>query len=102
DLDGTLAHIVDRSPYDGKSCASDEVNKSIKILSDMVSFYNKKYMLNHKWDTIILSGRNGESEPETRRWLEDNGVQYDELHMRKPGDDRKDSVVKEEMFNEFI
>lgn len=102
DIDGTLAHITDRSPYDGKSCGSDEVNVSIKLLNHMVGFYNKNYMSQHLWETIIFSGRNGESEPETRKWLKDKNIDFQALHMRKPEDDRKDSVVKEEMFNEFI
>lgn len=102
DIDGTLAHITDRSPYDGKSCWSDEVNESIKLLNHMVGWYNKKYMSQHKWDIVLFSGRSGESEPETRKWLEDKNIDFQELHMRKPGDFRKDSIVKEEMFNEFI
>ena len=93
DLDGTIAHINNRSPYDGKSCASDIVNRSV------VSFLDTVHKL---YKVIIFSGRNGDSEPETKKWLEDNFINYDELHMRKIGDKRKDSIVKKEMFDEFI
>jgi predicted kinase len=93
DLDGTIAHIVDRSPYDGKSCASDQVNESIRSLFDMAQ---------SSVDVIILSGRNGDSEVETRAWLQKNGINPEKLYMRKARDNRKDSIVKEEMFNEFI
>ena len=98
DLDGTISHIVDRSPYDGKSCGSDLVNTSV---ADLLSMY-RTHDVSPIDKIIILSGRNGDSEPETRKWLADNQIVFDELHMRKPGDDRKDSIVKEEMFNEFI
>lgn len=97
DLDGTIAHINGRSPYDGKSCGSDLVNESISYL--LWRLADQEY---DEIKIIILSGRNGESEPETKKWLHDKGIQYHELHMRKPGDSRKDSIVKEEMFNEFI
>lgn len=115
DLDGTLAHIYDRSPYDGKSCGSDLVNESVKFLFDLQLDPIKQTKYNHVWvdkvrdqrygegfRKIILSGRNGESQPETEKWLLDNGIHYDELHMRKPGDTRKDSVIKRELFEEHI
>jgi predicted kinase len=97
DLDGTIAHIVDRSPYDGKSCASDEVNASIAYL--LWRLADQEY---DELKIIILSGRNGDSRPETEQWLKSHGIFYHELHMRKAGDNRKDSIVKEEIFNEFI
>lgn len=94
DLDGTLATIGDRSPYDGKSCAVDLVNESIRELYWKMTIEDTK--------AIIFSGRNGDSEPETREWLENNDIRFDELHMREPGDIRKDSIIKEEMFDKFI
>lgn len=94
DLDGTLATIGDRSPYDGKSCAVDLVNESIRELYWKMTVEDTK--------AIIFSGRNGDSEPETREWLKNNDIEFDELHMREPGDIRKDSIIKEEMFDKFI
>lgn len=94
DLDGTLAHITDRSPYDGKSCASDELNKSVYEL-----WYASGGMGRTR---IILSGRNGDSRYETKHWLDANDVYPDKLIMRAEGDQRKDSIIKEELFNEHI
>jgi hypothetical protein len=51
---------------------------------------------------FLFSGRNGESEPQTRNWLKANHVPFDELHMRKPGDMRKDSVIKGELLDKHI
>ena len=93
DLDGTLAHITDRSPYDGKSCASDQVNESISQLFEMVQDHV---------DVFCLSGRNGDSEVETRAWLQANNLNPKDLFMRAPGDSRKDSIIKEELFDKNI
>lgn len=102
DLDGTIAHIHDRSPYDGKSCGSDLVNKSINNLINIIQSYNDIGSHQNNVRVIILSGRNGDSKPETIKWLKDNNISYDELHMRTPGDSRKDSVIKKEIFDEHI
>lgn len=98
DLDGTLACVHDRNPYDGKSCGSDLVNISV---AEILSVF-KTHDVAPVDKVILFSGRNGESELETKKWLEDNGITFDELYMRKPGDSRKDSIIKEEMFNEYI
>ena len=98
DLDGTISHMTNRSPYDGKSCGSDVVNESI---AGLLSTY-RTHDLTPVDKIIIFSGRNGESKPETIEWLKNNHILYDELHMRAPGDQRKDSIIKEEMFNEHI
>lgn len=92
DLDGTLAMIGDRSPYDGKSCAVDKLNMSVFKLWESLAGENR----------IIFSGRNGDSKKETEEWLDANDIMPTELHMRKPGDARKDSIIKQEMFDQFI
>ena len=98
DLDGTLAMIGDRSPYDGKSCAVDSLNESVATLLKMTQYYD----LNPEIKTIIFSGRNGDSVNETMEWLVDHKLDFDELHMREPGDQRKDSIVKAEMFDKYV
>lgn len=94
DLDGTLATIGDRSPYNGQECLVDYVNTSVRELYWKMTAGDTK--------AIIFSGRNGESEPETREWLRLNDIKFDELHMREIGDQRKDSIIKEEMFDKYI
>lgn len=101
DLDGTLAMIGDRSPYDGKSCAVDKPNESIVHLKNFIeSGRDDGYMSGT--NIVIFSGRNGDSEVETRDWLKTHGVEPDALFMRKEGDSRNDSIVKKEMFDEYI
>ncbi len=105
DLDGTIACIGDRSPYDGKSCGTDKMNESIKALIQLIQ--DSKPTTWKRWSSlepkvIIMSGRNGDSRSETEQWLKDHDLSFDHLFMRKEGDDRKDSIIKEELFNEHI
>lgn len=97
DLDGTLACMGDRSPYDGKACGVDVVNKSIHYLLEVLRFDSVSQP-----KVIIFSGRNGDSREETRKWLLDHQVSYDNLIMRSEGDVRKDSVIKQEMFDQYV
>lgn len=97
DLDGTLSLMRDRSPYDGGACATDEVNLSIKSVMD-------RYFDDLGTEIIIFSGRNSDKggKEATEKWLFDNHIPYDQLHMRKEGDMRADTKVKKEMFDEHI
>lgn len=94
DLDGTLAlNTSGRSPYDWKRVGEDQLNTPVaKILDAIVDV---------GYDVIICSGRDASCEPETRRWLNEREIHYDALYMRKAGDNRKDSVVKEELWREI-
>lgn len=91
DIDGTLAQISDRSPYDWNLVENDTVIEPVKqMLLDLKSA---------PYSIIIMSGRDGRSEEPTKKWLEKNGIPYDELLMREPEDNRKDSIIKLELFN---
>lgn len=93
DLDGTLACIGDRSPYDGKSCGKDLPNWSVITLNKWVPMNT---------NIILFSGRSETARKETLDWLDKYNVSFDALYMREDGDNRKDSIVKEEMFNRYI
>ena len=49
-----------------------------------------------------MSGRDGVCEPETTKWLNDNEIPYDAMFMRAANDSRKDSIVKKELFEQFV
>jgi hypothetical protein len=51
---------------------------------------------------ILLSGRDESCREETDKWLDRWGIFYDQLIMRTANDNRKDSIIKEELFNEHI
>ena len=96
DLDGTLALHNGRSPYDCKECSSDEVNEPVNSLL-------KKYH-NEGIQIIFVSGRNESCREETILWLEEAGwyrlKHY--LYMREDKDNRKDAVIKKEIFDNHI
>lgn len=120
DLDGTLAIINDRSPFDASRCERDILNKPI---ADLVM---DKYKVGFK--IIFVSGRDDQFESQTRRFIDNHliiekrecpmfyvgdslmegeekitfeSISYD-LHMRKTGDSRKDFIVKREIYDELI
>lgn len=94
DVDGTLALMGDRSPYDWSRVGEDEPNDPI------INIVNRYYIYEDS-HVIILSGRDGCCREATQRWL-DAHVEYDRLLMRAPGDTRKDAIVKQELFLDHV
>ena len=100
DIDGTLAHMNGRSPYDYTKVSTDVVDP---VVSDIVRRYRSvDIMDDNPLYVIIVSGREDSCKPETEKWLQDNHIPYDELHMRKSDDDRDDRIVKKEIFDAWI
>ena len=94
DLDGTLAILNGRNPYDGSVCEDDILNQPIyDILKNYHNLGNK---------VLLLSGRMDSFQPQTERWLAKHNVPYDMLIMRKHTDKRRDSIIKQEIFDEHI
>lgn len=103
DVDGTVAQMVDRSPYDWSRVGEDKVNEPVADLVRLL--YNDRHAINKDIRfsrIIIMSGRDGSCKEETVKWLKDNNIPFDDIFMRAPGDQRKDSVVKEELFYSYI
>lgn len=93
DIDGTLAKMNGRSPYDYSRVSEDLVNEPIAELC------RELWRNNH--NIIICTGRDGVCEEETRQWLLDNEIFFDALYIRKSGDSRADYIVKEEMWRDI-
>jgi len=94
DIDGTLAHMNGkRGAFDWDKVGLDDVDEAVKLIVNMFGEGE-----NNQGTVICLSGRDGVCDKETREWLLVNGVWYDKLIMRAPGDMRKDTIVKEEIF----
>ncbi|QHT65430.1 AAA family ATPase [Rhodocytophaga rosea] len=94
DIDGTLALINDRNPFDASRCEQDLVNEPVL---NIVNQYAKAGFV-----ILLLSGRSSEHRIQTTNWLSAKGVSYDALFMRKQGDMRKDSIVKKELYESHI
>jgi predicted kinase len=99
DIDGTLAVLGDRSPYDPTKYHLDSLNVDVNA------------SLEAHWklgrEIIIVSGRDEAYRSETIAWLNENEVKWDFLHMRptenrKDGKKTEDSIIKYNLFNEYI
>lgn len=90
DIDGTLAKMENRSPYDWSKVDTDSVRELIKAMA--VGFDEQGYLI------ICVSGRDGVCYDDTQLWLHRNNIPYWYLFMREEGDTRKDTIVKEEIF----
>lgn len=101
DIDGTLAHMTGRSPFEWDRVDEDAVDETVKAI--VVKYANKTVMDDMPENYIVvMSGRDEGCRPQTTKWLQDNNIPYDELHMRPAGDMRKDAVVKKELFDKWI
>jgi len=95
DIDGTISLITDRSPYDVASCMKDVLNKHVKDILDV-------YALQDDVLIYFVTGRKEDFKEVTEQWLNKFAVPYDKLIMRKSDDNRPDSVVKKEIYeNDF-
>ncbi|QFG12904.1 polynucleotide kinase [Arthrobacter phage Mimi] len=97
DVDGTLAERVHdlapqpvRGPFDEHRVGEDAV---IEHIADLVRLLHKD-----GYKIVIMSGRSDACQEQTERWLIENNIPYDDIFMRESGDQRKDSVVKEDLF----
>ena len=108
DIDGTIAWMQGRYPYDLTKVQEDKVDPRLKQL-----LY---YIFESGVEVIFLSGREGTPlcKAETLKWLKDNiegyernklssydGVKF-ELFMRNANDYRGDEIVKKEIYEREI
>lgn len=94
DLDGTLALLNGRNPFDATDCDKDVLNGPV---AHILSTYKQG-----GYAILLLSGRQDKHRDATLRFLEQHGIAYDMLQMRITGDDRKDAIVKKQLFDETI
>lgn len=95
DLDGTLALMGDRSPYDASRCdLVDRVN--LPVLHCLDAMERSGHMI------IFVSAREEKDRAPTERFIHSCGFSPDRLYMRQTGDSRKDAVVKREIFDTHI
>lgn len=93
DMDGTLALMGDRSPYDVSKCDLDLPN--YPVLQTVHQWQDRRTI-------IIMSGRTDDGKSKTEAWLNKYGVKYQHLYLRASGDMRKDAVIKQELFQRYV
>jgi predicted kinase len=95
DIDGTVALIHDRSPYDITRVRFDRPNVAV------IAAVRAMHAAGH--EIVFCSGRTDDCREDTAAWLDEHvGVPYTALFMRVTGDQRRDSVVKQEIFDKEI
>lgn len=93
DLDGTLALFPGRDPYE-RDFTKDDLN--IPVYMIIMGYID----LGHK--VILCSGRKDKFRAQTEQWLKEKQIPYDFLYMREGEDERKDYIVKKEIYDNNI
>lgn len=95
DIDGTLAnHKGVRGPFEEHKVHLDTVIKPTRAVLRSLA---KDYTI------VFLSGRTDGCREATINWIENKiGLREPILYMRKTGDQRKDSIIKKEIYDEHI
>ena len=102
DIDGTLAHMTNRGPFEWDKVGDDEVDTVIRNLCNVYESYRPYESGEQNIRVILMSGRDSVCRDDTVDWLRKNRVSYTSLFMRNSGDSRKDTIVKKEMFDAHI
>jgi predicted kinase len=95
DIDGTVALINGRSPYDVTRVHEDLPNLPV------IAAVRAMHAAGHR--IVFCSGRTDDCRDATQNWIATHvGVPYEGLFMRVTGDSRRDSVIKREIFDREI
>lgn len=94
DVDGTLAAMTGRHPFDWHRVDEDDPIVGVIELARLLK--------NAGYKIIVMSGRSEAARAGTIEWLNAYGVPFDALHMRADNDRRHDSITKRELFEENV
>ncbi len=94
DIDGTLAHMKNRGPFDWDKVDRDDV---IELVAEQTKFHRSAGR-----KIVLVSGRDEECKNLTEDWCRFYGIEFDELHMRPKGSWEKDTVVKKRIYRENL
>ena len=94
DIDGTLALRGERDPHDWQMAHEDRPNKPVLAVLRALS--------RDSISIVYVSGRPEESRGLTENWIRRHIGIAGHLYMRTSRDNRRDSVVKREIYETFI
>jgi predicted kinase len=89
DVDGTLAHMHSRGPFEWDKVGEDDLKP---IVAEMVRHMAENRIV------IIMSGRDGVAKADTEAWLKRHRIHFDHFYIRAAGDTRNDAIVKSELY----
>ena len=94
DIDGTVAHRTNRDPFEYDKVLEDRPdNETIEVIT---ALWRAGYKI------IFISARDDSCFDDSYEWLRLHCPPFIKLYMRKTGDFRKDSIIKEEIYREHI
>lgn len=106
DIDGTLAHMQGRSPYDESKVLEDKPDEYVQMINLMIASWREEAHMEDYVKIFIVSGRHDSCEEDTRKWLDKHDIQYDEIFMRptlpEGQQDPPDTEVKAKIYEEHI
>lgn len=94
DIDGTLAKMNGRGPFEWGRVGEDKVNYPIRHLVNL--YQGSGHTI------IVFSGRDGCCREITENWLSDNYIGYNHLFMRPIGNNEKDAIIKRRLYDEHV
>lgn len=100
DIDGTVAKMVSRGPFDWKRVGEDEPKHQVIDIVNRIMFSNQNLFFK-KIDLIFMSGRDSVCRTETEKWLRKHFSFFD-LYMRPLNDNRPDDIIKYEILRDHI
>jgi len=105
DLDGTLSLSTGREPFEYDKVCEDKVNNPIADLIKLLSYDSQTVEKTggSSIDRVLMvSGREETYYGDSLVWLQINYIPCDKLFMRKKDDQRKDFIIKKEIYEEHI
>lgn len=94
DIDGTLAEMGDRSPYDWDQVYKDELNECV---AEQILWHQSRGR-----EILIVTGRDASCCKITEEWFELYSISGYKMFMRPADDFRKDTIIKREIYNNHI
>lgn len=94
DVDGTLAVMKDRSPFDWDKVGQDELN--IPVAKALHAFGVLGFQI------LIVTGRDGICEEQTKAWLLSHGLAHNGFWIRPEGNTEKDTIIKQRIYDDHI
>lgn len=97
DIDGTIASTGgNRGPYEFEKVGGDLVITGVAALLRIIATEANPI------EIILLSGRDSQCRDQTEHWLNQHNIPFDQLIMRAEEDQRRDSIIKRELYEEHI
>jgi len=94
DVDGTLANMTTRGPFEWNKVGDDAPNMPVINLLKTIKKSGQKI--------VIMSGRDGSCKELTESWFNKYNIEYDAFYIRPAKDNRKDTLIKQELYNNHV